>query len=453
MHNLALDLAAVGHQVTGSDDEFYEPSKSRLEVAGLLPTSTGWFPDKMDLTLDCVIAGMHAKADNPEIRRALELGIRVYSFPEFFGERCEDKLRIVVAGSHGKTTTTAMIMHALQGAGKGFDYLVGASLEGFERNVRLTNAPIAVIEGDEYPSSPLDLRPKIMHYDPDITIITGIAWDHMNMFPTWERYVQVFKDFISGLKSESLLIWYEDDEVLAQLVNEYGGHLRNIPYKGLDAEKMMGKEESMIAHLSATTWVSDRLGQTYALKIFGAHNLQNMSAASLVCRETGISEAQFLHAMQSFSGASMRLQLLHQRESMVVYRDFAHAPSKVTATVQAVRERYPDAFLVATVELHSYSSLNADFLLQYKGSLDNADHAIIFYSPKTLEIKKMLPISVTDITDAFAHHSLEVVTSKKMLEERLGFFSKARENTAMLLMSSGRFENADLQAIFNIKPS
>ncbi|HLF64498.1 MAG TPA: Mur ligase family protein [Saprospiraceae bacterium] len=449
MHNLALDLALTGHQVTGSDDEFYEPSRSRLKEAGLLPLRTGWFPEKIDHSLDCVITGMHAKGDNPEISRALELGLRVYSFPEFFGERCRNKLRIVVAGSHGKTTTTAMIMHALKGAGRDFDYLVGASPEGFERNVRLSDAPICVIEGDEYPSSPLDPRPKIMHYNPDITIITGVAWDHMNVFPTWESYVQVFRDFISGLCAETRLIWFEEDEVLAKLVKDNGIHLKSIPYRALEMARGRKKHESTIPDCdpAAMTRVYDGHGKIYAMRIFGSHNLQNMAAAGLACAEIGIPETEFLSTMQDFPGASMRLQLLHQRDGLIVYRDFAHAPSKVNATVKAVRERYPETFLVACLELHSYSSLNTAFIPQYKGTLDKADHALIFYSPKTLEIKKMPMISPSDITEAFTHHSLEVVTNKKTLEGRLRFFANVKENTVMLLMSSGRFENVDLDII------
>lgn len=432
MHNLALDLAAGGNIVTGSDDEFYEPSRSRLTAMGLLPVEIGWNPERVATELDCVIAGMHAKGDNPEIRRALELGVRVYSFPEFFGERCHDKKRIVVAGSHGKTTTTAMIMHVLKKAGADFDYLIGAALDGFDRNVKLSNAPIVVIEGDEYPSSPLDPRPKIMHYRPNVTIVTGVAWDHMNVFPTWESYVKVFAEYIESLKAGTMLLWYEGDAVLKDLVQQHGKHLTAVSYSTLNTQDNI---------------VRDSKGKQYPLKVFGAHNLQNMSAAMLACREVGISEQVFLHAMHDFTGASMRLQLLFERDGLVVFRDFAHAPSKVTATVQAVKERFPKANVVAFLELHTYSSLNAGFLPQYKGSLDLADHAVIFYSPKTLEIKNMPFISPTDITDAFAHASLEVATARKTVEERLSFFVKAKEPTVILLMSSGRFENADLQVV------
>jgi UDP-N-acetylmuramate: L-alanyl-gamma-D-glutamyl-meso-diaminopimelate ligase len=435
MHNLALDLVASGHAVTGSDDEIYEPSRTRLSDAGLLPSYQGWNPDVIDQELDCVIAGMHARADNPEIRKALEVGIKVYSFPEFFGERCQDKKRIVIAGSHGKTTTTAMILHVLKGLNYDFDYLVGASLEGFERNVKLSDAGLCVIEGDEYLSSPLDLRPKFMHYNPNIAIITGIAWDHMNVFPTWEIYVDTFRKFIAGLKSNTRLIWYGRDEVLKALVAENAGNLRTTAYEEFKLQADMAEASSV---------ESDGLSE---LQIFGRHNLQNMSAAALACVEIGITREDFFAQMKSFTGASMRLQRLKKSDGLVVYRDFAHAPSKVEATVQAVRERHPDAFLVAIFELHTYSSLNAHFLPLYRNTCAGADHLICFYAPKTLEIKKMPYISPGDISDAFAHPSIEVTTSPVTLEERLRHFFALPEDTVVLLMSSGRFGNIDITTV------
>lgn len=449
MHNLAMDLALAGHHVSGSDDEFYEPSRSRLKDAGLLPGVQGWDPDRIDRSLDCVIAGMHARRDNPEIAKAQELGIRIYSFPEFYGAHCRDKTRIVIAGSHGKTTTTGMLMHVLKRYERDFDYLVGASLEGFERNVRLTQAPVCVIEGDEYPSSPLDPRPKIMHYDPDIAVITGIAWDHMNVFPTWEVYVDVFRAFISGMRQGAMLIWYAGDDTLARLVAECGGHLRAIAYRGI------GEDENHHApvHMQSftATQSADASGAQYALKIFGRHNMQNLSAAALVSAELGISLAETLNAMQDFNGAAMRLQELYRDQRVVVYRDFAHAPSKVRATVQAVREKYPSHQVVSCLELHTYSSLNKDFLPQYASSMDAADHAIVFYSPKTLEHKKLPSLSVTDITTAFAHHSLEVATAVNTLKERLAFFTRAAVPTVLLLMSSGRFEGMDIGSILDVQ--
>jgi len=353
----------------------------------------------------------------------------VYSFPEFFGERCQDKLRIVVAGSHGKTTTTSMLMHVFREKGLVFDFLVGAAVEGFERNVRLTNAPVCVIEGDEYLSSPLDLRPKFMHYDPDIAIVTGIAWDHMNVFPTWEQYVDAFRQFISGMRNDTLLIWYARDEILKQLVAEHGGHLRTVSYTEYQAPSG--------SHADVHT----------DLQIFGRHNLQNMAAAVLVCQEMNIPKEDFARHIARFKGASMRLQLIASEDGMLAYRDFAHAPSKVAATVSAVREKHPDAFLVAFFELHTYSSLNGHFIPLYKNTCGEADHVLCFYSPKTLEIKKMPFLSPGEIIEAFGHHSIEVATSPGILEERIRHFTTMPEDTVLLFMSSGRFGSIDLAAI------
>lgn len=424
MHNLALELAAMGHDVTGSDDEIYEPSRTRLEAAGILPDQIGWRPDVIDKSQDCVIAGMHARRDNPEIARAIELGIRIYSFPEFYGERCRDKKRIVVAGSHGKTTTTAMIMHTLKESGREFDYLVGASLEGFDRNVKLSKAPLCVIEGDEYLSSPLDRRPKIMHYDPDVAIITGIAWDHMNVFPTWESYLEAFRMFIASMRKDTLLIWYAGDVHLKELVMKHGGHLRTVAY-------------------------TEFSGEVEGYQVFGKHNLQNMAAAALACAEVGVTAQEFAKRMMGFKGASMRLQQMPASDGLIAYRDFAHAPSKVKATVEAVREKHPGSYLVAVFELHTYSSLNAHFIPLYKGSCAAADHVICFYSPHTLEIKKMPFISSSEIIDAFAHTSIEVATAPATLRERLLHFTTLPEETVILLMSSGRFGGLNINDILN----
>ncbi|MFQ5445483.1 MAG: UDP-N-acetylmuramate--L-alanine ligase, partial [Saprospiraceae bacterium] len=425
MHNLALALQKNGHSVTGSDDEIYDPAKSRLQKAGLLPAAFGWYPEKIAPDLDLAILGMHARPANPELARAQELGLPVFSFPEFIFRHAREKTRVVMAGSHGKTTTTAMNMHVLREAGRDFDYLVGAQLDGFDTMVRLSDAPVIVIEGDEYLSSAIDRRPKFLHYHPQIAIVTGIAWDHINVFPTFEEYKRQFELFIKNLGSDDLLIYYEKDAHLRQLA-EGTGTFRKASYSGFPATVKNGKTIARPTSLPPCE-----------LKVFGDHNLANFHAAWLVCRELGVSETEFWRAAATFEGAAKRLQLLCEKQGFSAWQDFAHAPSKVKATVTAVKKLHPERKLVACVELHTFSSLNKAFLPHYNGTLAGAGVACVYYNPHTLEMKKMPPIDPGEIQRNFNHPNLHVFTERQELE---GFLlSQNWRSSNLLLMSSGTF--------------
>jgi UDP-N-acetylmuramate: L-alanyl-gamma-D-glutamyl-meso-diaminopimelate ligase len=433
MHNLALALQKNGHFVTGSDDEIYNPAKDRLEKAGLLPSKFGWFPEKITSELDFVILGMHARANNPELLKALETGIKVFSFPAFIFQHAQKKKRAVVAGSHGKTTTTSMIMHVLRHAGLSFDYLVGAQLDGFETMVQLSEAPIMVIEGDEYLSSPIDRRPKFLHYRPHVAIITGVAWDHINVFPTYEEYCQQFALLLENMEPAAKLFYFEQDGDLVNIIQQSQSAITTIPYKAFEARIQDGK-----------TLVQKPQNQEITLPIFGNHNLANLSAARHACLELGVTDVQFWEAAQSFTGAAKRLQSLVSSKEFSAWLDFAHAPSKAKATVQAVQQLNPDRRLLACLELHTFSSLNKDFLPLYAGTLDPADVACVYFSPHTLEMKKMPAIDPEEIKTAFQLPRLRVFTQRVELEDFLK--SQKLAGTNLLLMSSGNFGGMDIQA-------
>ena len=424
MHNIALDLHAQGHVVTGSDDEIYEPSLSRLQKAGIAPKEFGWFPDKITGATDIIILGMHAKADNPELKKAQDLGITVYSYPEFVYQHSKNKKRIVIAGSHGKTTTTAMVLHVLNHQGMDFDYLVGAQLNGFDRMVKLSDAPIIVIEGDEYLSSTIDRVPKIHHYKPHIAVVTGIAWDHINVFPTFDNYKDQFRIFADNMPDESTLIYYENDENLVEIITNIKGKT-TIPYGALPLTK--DKKVSFE-------------GKSFPISIIGNHNLQNMNAARLVCNSLGIDDDRFFDAISDFTGANKRLQKISDSGDRVVYLDFAHAPSKVKATTESFKTWFGDKKLVAALELHTFSSLNKDFITQYSGSLDPADEAIIFYNAHTLKMKNMPPLDDDFLKQCFSHPNLQVFTNETTLFSYLS--TKTNEN--ILLMTSGNFNQMSL---------
>lgn len=432
MHNLALALHKKGYEVSGSDDEIFEPSRSRLEQAGLLPAQWGWFPERITPELDAIILGMHAREDNPELIRARELGIRIYSYPEYLYEQTKDKKRIIVGGSHGKTTTTSMIMHVLKKCGVEFDYMVGALLEGFDTMVHLSReSKVAVFEGDEYLSSPIDLRPKFHHYRPDIAILTGIAWDHMNVFPTFSNYVEQFSHFIETIQDNGCLIFYQGDENIRQIVRHAKPSVKTVPYDAFPHTTRNGK-----------TYVQN--GNETELQIFGLHNMQNLAAACLACREIGITETDFLKAIASYKGAAKRLQKIAENPHSVAYLDFAHSPSKLKATIQAVKEQYPDKKLIACMELHTFSSLNAAFLPQYKNCMDPADNAIVFFNPEVVAHKKLPTILPEDVKKGFDDNLLQVFTDNRLLLDYLK--QQNYQNTVLLIMTSGNFCGIDLKA-------
>ena len=423
MHNLALAVASkAGYKVTGSDDEIFDPALSHLREAGLLPDEMGWHPERITKDIDAIILGMHAREDNPELVKARELGIKIYSFPEYLYEQTKDKIRIVVGGSHGKTTTTSMILYVLNRLGIEADYMVGAQIEGFERMVRLSDtAKYAVFEGDEYLTSPLDLRSKFLWYHPHVAILTGIAWDHINVFPTFPEYVETFRKFVKSIEPKGSFIYFKGDENLKQIADEMTS-LRHddmtiIPYDAYD-----GKVE---------------------MQVFGKHNMQNLQAAMLACHCIGVAPDDFYREISTFTGASNRLEKICETETSVAYKDFAHSPSKLKATINAVRERYPEKKLVACMELHTFSSLMADFLPQYKGCMAEADVAYVYFNPKVIEHKRLTPITKEEVRDAFGTKNVEVFTESEALQAQLK--SLSYENTALLMMSSGTFDGVNVK--------
>ena len=435
MHNMALALHEKGFVVSGSDDEINEPSRSRLAKAGLLPENIGWFPEKINQDLDAVILGMHARADNPELLRAKELGLKIFSYPEYVYEATKDKTRIVIGGSHGKTTITAMILHVMHQLGIETDYLVGAQLEGFNTMVKLSNtAKYAVIEGDEYLASPIDRRPKFHLYKPNIAIISGIAWDHINVFPTFDIYVQQFSTFIDLIEPGGHLVYCSNDTVLKSTAE---ANKRNDLHK-----TAYGVPSYNI--IDGTTYLLTK-DQKVPLLIFGEHNLMNLNGARLVCEKIGISELQFYKAIQSFKGAAKRLELVDKREKFNFYKDFAHSPSKLKATTDAVKKQFPDRTIVACMELHTFSSLNEEFLQQYNGAMHLADEAIVYYNPHTIAHKKLKEITTTQVHDCFNRKDLLVFTESKALVEHLK--SKTWNNAVLLMMSSGNFDGVDFSVL------
>lgn len=430
MHNLAIALKIKGFEVTGSDDEIFDPAKGRLAKYGILPDDIGWHPEKITPELDAVILGMHAREDNPELLKAKELGLRIYSYPEYLYEQSKDKIRVVVGGSHGKTTITSMIIHVLQHQHVECDYMVGAQLEGFEVMVRLSDtAKVMVIEGDEYLTSPIDRRPKFHVYQPTVGIISGIAWDHINVFPTFENYVEQFEIFAKMIPADGQLIYCQEDEELRKLGDRitsttrkpYGVH----PYYIRDGVTFLKHGE-----------------KSYPLQIFGKHNLMNINAARLACNALGLTDEQFYEAIVSFKGASKRLELVAKTDECAVYKDFAHSPSKLKATIDAVREQYPCRKLVACMELHTFSSLTEEFLQQYAHAMDEADVAMVYYSPAAVHHKKLPPIHPEMIYKAFQRDDLHVFNDSEKLQNAL--LTTDWHKSVLLLMSSGNFDGINL---------
>ena len=422
MHNLALAVASkAGYKVTGSDDEIFDPALTHLREAGLLPDEMGWHPERITPDIDAIILGMHAREDNPELVRARELGLKIYSFPEYLYEQTKDKIRIVVGGSHGKTTTTSMILYVLNRLGIEADYMVGAQIEGFERMVRLSDtAKYAVFEGDEYLTSPLDLRSKFLWYHPHVAILTGIAWDHINVFPTFDQYVETFRKFVKSIEPNGSFIYFKGDENLRLLAEELrikNSKLKIIPYEA---------DEGNVA-----------------MQVFGRHNMQNLQAAMLACLCIGVAPDDFYREISTFTGASNRLEKIAETADSVAFKDFAHSPSKLKATINAVRERYPEKKLVACMELHTFSSLMADFLPQYKGCMAEADLAFVYFNPKVIEHKKLTLITKNEGRVACGTENVEVFTESEALQAKLR--SLSYENTALLMMSSGTFDGIDVK--------
>jgi len=433
MHQLAIALHKKGYTVTGTDDEIFEPAKTNLEEEGLLPTTIGWQPDLISKDMDAIILGMHAKSDNPELIKAKELGLKIYSFPEYIYQESLQKTLVAIGGSHGKTTTTGMVMHVLKQCRQRFDYLVGARLEGFSQSVNITDAPIVVCEADEYPASVIERKPKFHFLFPHIAVITGIAWDHINIFPTFENYKEQFVIFINKIEKGGILIYNESDEVLKEMVEQHQrSDIRYQPYALPVHEIENGKTTITIEQI------------TKAIKVFGNHNLLNLNAAYFVCKELGITANDFVHAIADFSGAAKRLELLASNAITNVYRDFAHAPSKVIATINAVKQQYPDRKLIGVLELHTFSSLNENFMAEYKGAMDKADVAVVFYSQHALALKRMPLLPKEKVMEGFAKEGLLVMNDKEALNTFL--HEQHYTNANLLLMSSGNYDGLDMIA-------
>ena len=437
MHNLALALHLKGDVITGSDDEIFDPSKSRLSASGILPKVFGWFQEKITPQLDAIVLGMHAKADNPELLKAQELGLKIYSYPEFLYKQSKFKTRVVIGGSHGKTTITSMILHVMHYFNREVDYMVGAQLEGFDVMVKLTeHNDFIILEGDEYLSSPIDRRPKFHLYKPNIALLSGIAWDHINVFPTWENYVEQFSIFVDSIVEGGSITYNIEDAEVKKVVESSENTIRKFPYQTPNYKVQDG-----------TTLLETEEGPM-PVEIFGKHNLNNLAGAKWICQQMGIDENYFYEAISTFQGASKRLEKIAETKKSIAYKDFAHSPSKVLATTNALKNQYPNRKLIACLELHTYSSLNPEFLKEYKGALDAADVAVVFYSPHAVEIKKLKAISSEQIANAFQREDLIIYTNPIAFKTFL--FSQEFNDTSLLLMSSGDYGGLDFKELKNL---
>lgn len=434
MHNLALALHHKGYSITGSDDVIFEPSKSRLSDKGLLPEEFGWFPEKIHSDIDVVILGMHAKPDNTELLKAQELGMKIYSYPEFLYEQSKNKTRVVIGGSHGKTTITSMILHVLNYHEIAVDYMVGAQLEGFDRMVHLTEEnDFMVLEGDEYLSSPIDRRPKFHLYQPNIALLSGIAWDHINVFPTFENYVKQFEIFVDSIIKGGSITYNEEDIEVKKVVEASENTIRKLAYQ--TPEYMVKDGQTLLITSEGPM----------PIEVFGRHNLNNLAGAKWICQNMGVDEDDFYEAIATFKGASKRLEKIAEGKTSVAYKDFAHSPSKVAATTKAVKEQYPNRKLIACLELHTYSSFSPEFLKEYKGALDAADIAVVFYLPESVAIKKLAAVSAKQIVEAFARNDMEIHTNANEFKNYI--FDQDFNNSVLLLMSSGNYGGLDLNAV------
>ena len=432
MHSLAIALKQKGYEISGSDDAIFEPSKSRLKNYNIFPEEIGWNENRVTKDIDAVILGMHAKEDNPELIKAEELGLKVYSYPEFLFEQSKNKTRVVIGGSHGKTSITSMILHVMKYHEKEVDFMVGAALEGLDNPVHLTEEnDFIVIEGDEYLSSPIDRRPKFHLYQPNIALLSGIAWDHINVFPTYENYVEQFKIFVDSIVNGGILVYNEEDSEVKKLAEETENPIRKHPYHTPEY------------HTEGDETILDVPEGEMPLEIFGRHNLNNLAGAKWICQHMGVDEDDFYEAIATFKGASKRLEKVAESQTSVIFKDFAHSPSKVSATTAAVKEQFSNKKLVACLELHTYSSLNSEFLKEYENSLSNADEALVFYSPDAIAIKKLEPVGEDQIKDAFQKKGLRVFTNSEDFKKELQNLDL--HNSVLLMMSSGNYGGLEME--------
>ena len=436
MHQLAIALLKKGNTISGSDDEINDPARTNLRLAGILPAQNGWFPEKIHSGLDAIVLGMHARADNPELLEAQKLGIKIYSFPEYIYEVSKQKTRVVVAGSHGKTTITSMIMHILKHEGIAFDYMVGAKVAGFELSVQLSDAPIIILEGDEYPASVVEKRPKFFFYHPHISVLSGIAWDHINVFPTYDIYLNQFEQYLSGMEAGATLYYNQEDAEIQKVINTHTQHLKAVPYN-----------MPVYNYYNGQAIVQTPDGPA-KLSVFGSHNLLNLQAAIAVCTQLGVSSKAAYEAIASFTGAAKRLEKIIENNDLLVYRDFAHAPSKLKATLNAVREAFPDHQLIACFELHTFSSLNEAFLSEYGHCMDSADVPLVYFSHHALQLKGLPALQPEAVRNYFANATLTVIDDRIKLEQLIkGALQHKTQPVLLLLMSSGTFDGIDWNVV------
>ena len=434
MHNLAIALHKKGHKITGSDDEIFEPSKTRLKEHGLLPVKTGWDPERIHAGLDAVILGMHARKNNPELKRAQNLGLPIQSFPEYLYEHSTNKKRVVIGGSHGKTTITSMVMHVLKEQGMDFDYMVGSKIEGFETMVKLSeNAPVIILEGDEYLSSPLDRQPKFHQYNPHMTLLSGISWDHMNVYPTFESYKKQFQKFLRIATGGGKVFYYDGDPVLGEVVDKSHWSLLKIPYSEHPHKIDCGR------------YILETRYGSIPLAVIGAHNMQNLTGALLLCKELGVEEHQFYQSIQNFKGIERRQQLLAQGNNKAVYLDYAHAPTTIKATIQAFRDTYPDQKVVTCLELHTFCNLNMEYLPQFRDSLKGSDQAFIYFNPAVVKRKRLPELSPVEVKKQFHSEALIVHNDSNLLVEDLKAIDA--DTFVLLIMTSGNFSGIDLKKL------
>jgi UDP-N-acetylmuramate: L-alanyl-gamma-D-glutamyl-meso-diaminopimelate ligase len=433
MHNLAIALSRKGYVVTGSDDEIFEPSRTRLDKQGILPSTIGWDATRITNDIQAVILGMHAREDNPELLKAKELGIPIYSYPEYLYEQSKNKTRVVIGGSHGKTTITSMLLHVVNELGLNVDYMVGAQLEGYDCMVKLSeDAPVMILEGDEYLSSPIDRRPKFHLYRPNVAIISGIAWDHINVFPTFENYIEQFDIFCSLIEPNGTLIYNTDDDEVKKLGEKYASKIHAIPYKTPEYE---------VAENGTRLFFDD---EVFNLKIFGGHNLQNLMGAMRLGEAIGINPTSFFNAVQSFTGAGKRLQKVAEKGTFTMFKDFAHSPSKLKATTRAVKEQFNNRNVIACMELHTFSSLKKEFLPHYKDAMKMADESVVYFSPEVVSHKKLEPISKEQVATGFGGNVIVMNETHEVLQF---IRSKKWDNAVLLMMSSGNFDGIDYEQL------
>ena len=432
MHSLAIELKRLNYVVTGSDDVIYEPSKSSLIENDLYPKELGWHESNIKDDLDFVILGMHARSDNPELKLAKHKKIKIYSFPEFVYEYSKNKTRVVIAGSHGKTTIASMVLHVLKNNTINVDYLLGAKIEGLSNSVSLSNEnDFIIIEGDEYLSSRIHDTPKFHVYKPNIALISGISWDHVNVFPTFDVYKNQFGVFIDKIVDGGVLIYNDNDLEILDLLKNNQNFIRKIPYS---RHNYIAKDNKFFIETDEGI---------LPLKIFGKHNMENLSGAKQVCNLIGLTDDEFYNSILTFKGATNRLQLKEIKLGRSVIIDFAHSPSKLKASIDAVKTNFSGE-LVGVYELHTFSSFHKKFQIHYRGTMDKCDYPIIFIDRSNPKLKNQ-DLDEESLKKSFNNLKMKFIFDKDELDNYIMSFEQLNLN--LLLMSSGKFGGIDVDRL------